>query len=639
MLSSARARRWRVRSQDFQVASCPEESPSVNSHRAAYQDGLRRRGIGGAAPPVPEVIIHDEDSNMVQQPTLDPAAPAFVPRTCFGSVTRSFLDSGVPPFVSHHWGSLDSTRYASNLRIRSTSEQNIDVQNPRPYRYSQLSGGTSARRLPSPTTDLYMEQQRSITGFNQGVATAAQAAWDLDRYPVLRTSPSTVYQPGADGLLAPSASVNADAVRSQYTPSPTSQAVLGQGHRQSHFRIYPALMDKTVDPGSFPPRTRSASPAVSTISRSTPNLLAMPRSAPRIGSRGNSWSWSQSHSRLHSQARVSSMVSAASGISGDEPRRHSSRQELDAAEEFIRRRNSPLDELTERFSRMRSVGHSWGRPSGGHGRPSLLNGDPFGQGSSTNSSQTQSNAALTSRPLSMPAQDTAQDEEDTTDADPVALSLALPPSSPLPSGAQIVPSSPPLPGSLSTSPRQPLSQLSPTKACDLSTSPIVRKPLPRTAATPKINVYDDSQPPHTQPQTPADVTRSKRTKPEPLSRGQQSPTTTTRAITHSPPNESAYQGTRHTNSSATTFQASGHAGISPPVTFDSTVVTSLSGPNTRGRARARTRAQSNSEQTENEMEAQLSGLEEDRQTWLHRHGIGTLDVTPPKEGRYERYLS
>jgi hypothetical protein len=39
------------------------------------------------------------------------------------------------------------------------------------------------------------------------------------------------------------------------------------------------------------------------------------------------------------------------------------------------------------------------------------------------------------------------------------------------------------------------------------------------------------------------------------------------------------------------------------------------------------------------VEGHLQGLEEDRRTWLRRREGGDLDVTPPREGRFERYLS
>lgn len=333
------------------------------------------------------------------------------------------------------------------------------------------------------------------------------------------------------------------------------------------------------------------------------------------------------------------MVSAASGISRGDAPRQSSRQELDAADEFIRRRNSPLDELTERLSRMRSVGHSWGRPPSGRTRPSLLNGNPFGPISTTDEARMRVNDTMPFRPSIAPVQRPVEQEEDVPDADPVALSLALPPSLPLPSGAQIVPSSPPLPGSFPTSPMPALAQISPSRACDFSTSPIPRKPLPRTATTPKINVYDDSQPPNTQPQTPADVGRSRRTRKNSASVAQQSPTMTGSGTVESLPEDSQRRPSRDTRSSIPPSHTGHRTAASTSTTSETTVVANLSRAAHRERARRRAPTQRNSEQAEIDAEDQLLGLEEDRRTWLSRHGDGTLEITPPKEGRFERFLS
>ena len=45
------------------------------------------------------------------------------------------------------------------------------------------------------------------------------------------------------------------------------------------------------------------------------------------------------------------------------------------------------------------------------------------------------------------------------------------------------------------------------------------------------------------------------------------------------------------------------------------------------------------EARENDVEGQLAGLEDDRRVWLGRREDGSLEVTPPAEGRFERYLS
>lgn len=69
---------------------------------------------------------------------------------------------------------------------------------------------------------------------------------------------------------------------------------------------------------------------------------------------------SQSSNDLPSSANLPaawhSMPNLLSHQSLSRPR--ASRTELDATEQFLHRRNSPLDELTKRFSRMRSVGRS-----------------------------------------------------------------------------------------------------------------------------------------------------------------------------------------------------------------------------------------------------------------------------------------
>jgi hypothetical protein len=41
---------------------------------------------------------------------------------------------------------------------------------------------------------------------------------------------------------------------------------------------------------------------------------------------------------------------------------------------------------------------------------------------------------------------------------------------------------------------------------------------------------------------------------------------------------------------------------------------------------------------ENEMEGQLAGLESERAVWSRRRQGGSLDVTPPGVGRFERFL-
>ena len=64
-------------------------------------------------------------------------------------------------------------------------------------------------------------------------------------------------------------------------------------------------------------------------------------------------------------------------------------------------------------------------------------------------------------------------------------------------------------------------------------------------------------------------------------------------------------------------------------------------PETSRRVRNRRQAelQRGDEQIENDLEGHLHSLEADRRTWLGRREGGSLDVTPPKEGRFERLLT
>jgi hypothetical protein len=44
------------------------------------------------------------------------------------------------------------------------------------------------------------------------------------------------------------------------------------------------------------------------------------------------------------------------------------------------------------------------------------------------------------------------------------------------------------------------------------------------------------------------------------------------------------------------------------------------------------------DETENGEQGLLSGLESDRAVWARRRQGGSLDVTPPGQGRFERFL-
>lgn len=400
---------------------------------------------------------------------------------------------------------------------------------------------------------------------------------------------------------------------------------------------------------NLPLGLRSVSPALSTSSRSTPNLLNRPLQPAETHSRGSSLSWRRSRhpTPVGVMHRAPSLPPTAAGGLSSSPRpcgsRQSSREGLDAAAEFLRMRNSPLDDLTERLSRLaagrqRSVGRSWERAAPhGKWRVSLLAGDPFRQEIDQDpATSVPSPATKEVAPTTVRNSNQAITRFLETEDDPVALSLSLPPSSPIASSSsQALPSTPPAPQfSGLSSPRSPLAQRSPAKKTSSPPPSIKRKPVPPSSsvhATPKVKVYDDAKPRNTQPQTPADVSHStRRAKTRSDTAVQQSPLTVGRAAMASParappiPERNPYRNT-----------------YPPAPSGDPPVVTAATPQIGTRRTRQLDQALQRMEnETENdEMEGSLRGLEQDRLTWLARREGGDLDVTPPREGRFERYLS
>lgn len=250
--------------------------------------------------------------------------------------------------------------------------------------------------------------------------------------------------------------------------------------RRKSSRQHLLSYEKIVRPHAqaVPASLRAASPAPSTSSRSTPNLLRVNGSTPpvpRIHARSSSLTWNRSH---ENEPRHLSTSHAGSDVDAS----------FKAADIS---RNSPLDELTESLSRLitgrpRSVGRSLERvPHITRRRVSLLTGKPFD--------------IAPDRPLSMdddglptltpPAQRRRSDSASVTD--PVAVALAMPPLH--------QPSTPVLDSQKISSP------------ASHSSDPRSHPPPQPHAATPRrVAVYDDSKPARLQPQTPADIARSSR---------------------------------------------------------------------------------------------------------------------------------
>ncbi|KAH9825708.1 hypothetical protein Tdes44962_MAKER00638 [Teratosphaeria destructans] len=326
------------------------------------------------------------------------------------------------------------------------------------------------------------------------------------------------------------------------------------------------------------------------------------------------------------------MVSAASGISSSLSSRRPSVEGLDATAEFLRMRSSPLDELTERISRVaasrqRSVGRSFERPPVTRHRISLLSGDLFRQDTTVVPAAPHSAVAVElSRPSTAtvvvnvaPAESTAED--------------AVPHRS-MPAGSpprEITPSSPstPLDSSTGADARSPLAQKSPSKAVEPSSSAVKRKPLPTESMTPRMPIYDDSKPPGTQPRTPADIPPPARPRPQHAdglaARNPAPVTSPTTAV----------------NPMTMALQVTTAMGTPPSIPERHVHRPAHQGATPRPR-RPRAAHASVTSQEENDLDGQMGRhpeLEGDRRTWVSRREEGSLESTPPREGRFEQYLS
>ena len=290
-------------------------------------------------------------------------------------------------------------------------------------------------------------------------------------------------------------------------------------------------------------------------------------------------------------SRIPSIVSAASGISklsiSD-----------DAAAEFLRFRPSPLDGLTAELSRLSAaLGPA---DTAAEKKISLLNGNPFDV----------SGTACEDEDTDL---ESSEIEPDITRRDTAPPKLLASPSH----------FSLPCPQPLTDTPIQQRSasriEGSPSKTTTAVTKSPSRHPTTNTTATPKkLPIYNDATPAHLQPQTPADLRRSSR-----RSRNRSDSSIHREAffvgqalVAPRPPipERRAYRNTYPANVNA--GGGSLHTGID-------------------GSAGLR---RSDSDESENGQMGLVAGLESDRVVWTRRRQGGSLDVTPPGQGRFERFL-
>ncbi|EME46618.1 hypothetical protein DOTSEDRAFT_33205 [Dothistroma septosporum NZE10] len=600
----------------------------------------------------------DVDSSL--NPSLDPGAPVFVPGTRFGTIASHSPDSSHGGIRLDGVNTNDAENQAAHLHVRLSSDRNSRMSS---YGLEQDHAASSRPDTTRPAR-LLQARRRSRT-HNQDAA-VHRTIPDLDRYPAMPTLPPGVGTNGRRSIA-------------------THRRVVLPRRRSSRAHLVDFERARMAQTGTGPasPAQRGElrepdqdglpplSPAPSPSSRSTPNLLLQGISAPVVQPRSSSVSWNRTAIPEETQPSNKPVEPSFSRrASGDD---------------FVNR-DSPLEELVKQLSRLvahpRSVGRSLERPPSTH-RPSLLNGDPFRLDSRERSSNRSPMVRSPSRQgtttlhgqavgrdavqqaiekyqrayeailvqSSSPGQtevgpaDTTVHRSQTQSSllsaleDPVALALALPPETvPLSPASTPLPSSPGSPRSAYMPSTPPVHSPTSPRHSSISRSSIARSSINRipqsldAAMTPKVTIYNDDKSPAMQPQTPADVSRTgrrfhPRSDVELIHRS--TPTASVETTSHVALERNFYRDPYHATTPSHHDAAQyDNSGLTPARQSPTMAVQGTSRVGYRRR-----------ELSENEMEPHLSRLEQDRHTWISRQEYGTLDVTPPREGRYERYLS
>lgn len=640
--------------QDFSIYEDPPLFQAFVEARHFQHPGTHRtRELGHVRPATSDLQPTTANrtqpvSNAPQIPTinqpllypLDPGAPVFVPRTRFGSTTSNSPDNDyggvrLDGLVSPVQRDLNT----ANLRVQSSFERNSQHSSRGTERQSIISD-SSLSLVPA---DLLQHRRRSR--YNNQNAALQRPVLGLDRYPAIR--PPIAYASRRNSgsqrqVIFPHRRSSRQHLI-EFERSRRTQETR-QHHRSSHLTV-------PENHGHRP-----VSPAASTSSRSTPNLLQHPSVLP-VHTRSSSLSLRETGNHLVEELPPQRSRKAATTLS----------ESSSLIEEILLHRDSPLDRIVQKYcqhpARPRSVGHSFERPPGRQTRPSLLNGNLFGEEASDdlgdNEGQAEHVAGLAQPLLKQVKKLSLNETSDTTprkslkDAaqtphkrdsmieDPVALALALPspevpPSSPVVRSSPQLPSTPiPRPSPSSPPSREAGSAASSAARSHISTASLTPSSQSLAAAvTPRVPVYNDSQPRNQQPQTPADIGRSSH-----RNRGRSNTTSTVHSAlsvvqpspTLAPPERHLH---RHTFPSATpevtvgaVSSAQAAAVIGPPMAVR------------RESLNVGFDQRSSNSSSENDIEGTTAGLEQDRRVWINRREDSSLDVTPPREGRFERYLS
>lgn len=550
----------------------------------------------------------------VPLPSLNPGAPAFIPRTRFGSGTRGSEENTSRsvriPRQSGPGVRILSTQSSSNLRIRSSFERNSQHT----YRRRD-SHRTSIPNVPAGQTSQPQHRRRGHTSDQNAALPTISAVGE--RYPALRP-PTSIPAPRRNSGAYRQVVVQRRSSRQDLTNQPRAVSPVFPIHEQRHASSQSKTSSLAIS--DEPNSARGSSAARSTNSRSTPNFFGPVSPGPLIHSRGSSLSWERYASRRTSGYRIPSVVSAASGISGSSDGGAHQLRHL-PFEGSTLSRGSPLDELMLDFSQFNL--HLDDKPTSvgrmeGQSRTSLLSGNIFQQDTSHRRSDIQQQIGIGRHPLK------AINDSSFSEEDAVALSLALPSPKDLSSSPTVT--SPKGPSLTVAQVSEKATPQSSAAQSPYSVSSIIPEEL--AIATPRVHVYNDRMSPRTQPQTPADISKSTKQR-------------HTRATTMSQEEVGAVAGGLF---SPVIPERRSHRPYTYPVETSSSVVDIAILPARTGTGGGHERQPSlhgNGEQDrswENDVEGNLAGLEADRRTWMERRENGTLDVTPPREGRFERYL-
>ncbi|KAI4756718.1 hypothetical protein E4T51_10217 [Aureobasidium sp. EXF-12344] len=185
-------------------------------------------------------------------------------------------------------------------------------------------------------------------------------------------------------------------------------------------------------------------------------------------------------------------------------------------------------------------------------------------------------------------------------------------------------------------PTTPGSQLAQSMATACTPGPGLR-----LQTTPRVKVYDDSQPASMQPQTPADLRHQFRTPAGPAMRNtcqtartpaRISATEQSRLVPPRSIHRNTYPSFQQTSPQPLTTNSQPSSPYSP--NLDLRTAAAITAVQRRRTARGVS--------NENVIDPSTNGMEAEREAYLRRIGTDgtiTMDDTPPREGRYERYMS